>query len=116
MSFRHRSSALSILETFRNKAGISNLQHIVAFLYICENEGLCISELRHISGLSQAGASRSVDFLMRERDGVPPDNAALIRTERAGKLKSLRLTEAGTALRERIDLHIMRSTPIAAGW
>lgn len=71
----------------------------MAFLYICENEGLSVHELAHVARLTDTTASRS----SRSLASPPQALVRLHRHEDYGVMLRLRLTEAGVQLRDRLD-------------
>jgi DNA-binding MarR family transcriptional regulator len=60
---RRRNTILAGVEQFRLIDPRVTVTNIVTFLYVCENEGLSITELAGVAGLSTATASRAVRAL-----------------------------------------------------
>lgn len=103
---RRRNACLAVLERLRVERDTFTLGEAVAFLYVCENEGINIRELAELAGLTQSSASRTVRRLAL---------TSLVRVsgqarDRRGRIISL--TSAGLALRDRIDCLIAAATPI----
>jgi DNA-binding MarR family transcriptional regulator len=113
---RRRSSALDALLAFRGLHPRASLSEFVAFLYVCENEGLSVQELAYVSGMSQTTASRNLRALGPPNSAwsVPPAlglvEAFLRPTD--GRSHILHLTPSGARLRERLDEIIARAQPI----
>src|SRR6478672_2194278 len=115
---RRRNTVLSALETFRLIDPAVTLNSLVVFLYVAENEGLCVTELAQVSGLSKPTASRCVRSLAPpgSRWALPPA-LGLVEVCREGpstNSKTLRLTVAGRALCARLERHIAEQRPIHA--
>ncbi len=119
-SERRRDSLLAGLELFRAASPAPlGLTHFLTFLYVCENEGLSITELAAIAGLSTATASRSIRGLAPKGalSSLPP-YAGLVEVLSFGpqaNSKTLVLSEQGRELRADLDDIIRRSVPIRAG-
>ena len=62
---RQRDCLLEALTAFRALSPRVSVNEIVAFLYVCENEGLSVQELAYVAGLTQSTASRSLRSLGR---------------------------------------------------
>ena len=60
---RQRDCVLEALTAFRAMNPRVSVNEIVAFLYVCENEGLSVQELAYVSGMSQSAASRNLRAL-----------------------------------------------------
>lgn len=92
---------MAAVERFRaTHSNVSSL-HVMAFLYVCENEGLNVSELAHVCTMSRPTASRIVRAL-----ASPERRQGLIEcrrnpADRKGRL--LFLTEKGLRLRAELD-------------
>lgn len=111
---RRRNAVLEALELFRAGDGAARLSTIVAFLYLCENEGLCISELAAAAGMTLATASRAARSLAGSgAPGALSPAMGLAELRREGKVHALYLTPAGQALRDRLDATIVQATTIA---
>lgn len=105
---------LAGLELFRALGGPARLPTLIAYLYVCENEGLCVSELAAVAGLSLAGASRAARDLTETTKGEGGEGRpALARFVRSGTIKALYLTASGRSLRDGIDHHLRRAATIS---
>lgn len=111
---RRRNALLEALELFRVEDPGVRLSTVIAFLYLCENEGFCVSELAAVSGMTLATASRAARSLAAPdapRSLPPALGLAEIRT--AGKVHALILSPTGRALRDRLDQTIVQATTIS---
>lgn len=114
---RRRNTVLEAMERFRRLNEDLNISAVLAFLYICENEGLNMCELAQVCRIAEATASRVARRLASPTTpGALPPGAGLVelRTnpfDQRGKL--LFLTPAGIALRDSIDGLIQEAVPIA---
>ncbi len=116
---RERDSLLAALEAFRRLHVHRSVTTVILFLYVCENEGLNVSELAQITGIQVAGAARLVKMLAGE---IPeehvPDEAILFSLKTSSRDKRLRfvyLSRQGQALRDELDRLIARAVPIRPG-
>ena len=106
-SVRRRDTVLATLEIFRGlDVGITT-NNIVTFLYLCENEGISVTELAALAGLNPATASRSIRSLAAPgaRWSLAP-HLGLIEVLGYGvsrNSKTLRLTPLGAEIRDRIS-------------
>jgi DNA-binding MarR family transcriptional regulator len=88
----------------------------MAFLYVCENEGLTVQDLAVVGRLTQSTASRCLRAL------GPPDSEwslqpalGLVRAylhPNDGRSHVIQLTERGLDMRERLDGLIRQAAPI----
>lgn len=115
-AIRRRDTILAGLEAFRGVDPGITVTGIVTFLYVCENEGISMTELASIAGLRTATASRAVRAL-----GVPgargslPPALGLVDVRNFGphlNSKTLFLTDSGQALKERLNGLIRSAVPI----
>ena len=113
---RRRNSMLAALEIFREIDPGLTLNNIVVFLYVAENEGLNISELAAVAGLSTPTASRSARSLAPEGDRLAlPPYLGLIRwcgDGPARSIRTLRLSPEGEDLRDQLERRIADAVPI----
>ncbi|HLZ74086.1 hypothetical protein [Phenylobacterium sp.] len=86
--------------------------HIMAFLYVCENEGLNVQELTDISGMSQSSASRCLRELGMLETDSPRSLLRAHANPRDGRSYVIRLTPCGRQLRDRLDAVIRKAEPI----
>ena len=112
---RRRNAVLEALEAFRRLEPAVNLTHVLAFNYVAENEGLSISELACLLGMTRATGSRTARSLL-DRDGdeaMAPYLGLVTISSTSGELsKSISLTASGRQMRERIDALIAEGTRI----
>lgn len=115
---RKRNTILAALECFRDISPTVVLSDLVVFLYVCENEGLNVTELAHLARMTEASASR------RARAMGPPDMPYTLAPSMDliggfqgvdGRERLMYLTEKGVALRARLDDIIARAQPISTG-
>ncbi len=108
------------LERMRDRGIDLNISQVTAFLYVCENEGLNLSELASVMSVTNQVASYTVRGLLgpdQPRSIEPAAN--LIRTAVSdcdGRALALSLTPRGAELRDELDvvIHARRSlTPEA---
>lgn len=92
------------MEMIRQVVADANSTQILAFLYICENEGLNVSELTQLLQTTNATASRTASSLENGvRDAGGPGLVVSAPGERHAHSRVLRLSPRGRALRDRID-------------
>lgn len=107
---RRRDSLLEALELLRAAEPAISLTHTLAFLYICENEGLNVSELAAVCRMTIATASRTARALTAPGapDSLRPAAGWVESrpnpTDSKGRV--LFLTEQGAQLRDQLDLII----------
>src|SRR5262245_46689200 len=115
---RKRNACLAILEQMRGIAADVSLTDTICFLYICENQGINVSELAQLSGLTQSSASRAARRLATANTvaALPPalGLVELRRQETDGRGRVLSLTPAGERLRETVEALIAAADPIQA--
>jgi DNA-binding MarR family transcriptional regulator len=115
---RRRNAVLQAIELLRRLDPAINLSQVRAFLYICENEGLSVSELAELLAMTRATGSRVVHSIARDAPGDAGSAVGLVGlspSERGEPLKSIRLTAAGRHMRDRLDAIIAQADPIAPG-
>ncbi|MBF0665145.1 MAG: MarR family transcriptional regulator [Brevundimonas sp.] len=111
---RRRNALLEALELFRDADPNTRLSTVLAFLYLCENEGFCVSELAAAAGMTLATASRAARSLTApDAPGALPPALGLAELRPIGKVRALHLTAAGRALRDRLDRTFVHATTIA---
>jgi DNA-binding MarR family transcriptional regulator len=94
-----------------------SLNEVLAFLHVCEDEGLTVQELAEVAQLTQSTASRSLRALGPA--GSEWAQAPALGLVEAflnpydGRSHVILLTDRGRALRERLDA-VLRAGPIAA--
>ena len=114
---RTRNAVLQALLAFRELDPRVSVNEAVAFLYVCENEGLTVQELAQVARFTQSTASRSLRALGpagSEWSQAPA--LGLVEAfinPRDGRSHVIRLSETGRALRERLDIIIRQAAPIA---
>jgi DNA-binding MarR family transcriptional regulator len=113
---RDRDSLLAALELFRGIEVPRSLTTLILFLYVCENEGLNVSELALAGGIQVAGAARLVKTLagLVPEEPVAPEAVLfeLKSTPRDRRLRFIHLSPRGRALRDQLETLIARATPI----
>jgi DNA-binding MarR family transcriptional regulator len=113
---RRRNALLEAIEVFRDRSLDVCVNEVVAFLYVCENEGVGVNELARICRLSNPTASRSVRGLAGgEAAGGLSSSMGLVwyaRDPNDGRGKLIFLTEAGRRLRDELDEIIDEGVPI----
>jgi len=106
-SRRRRSSVLQAIETLRRLQPQLNLMHLVTYLYICENEGLNVSELAQVCRTTRATASRNARGLAeRSASGALAPYAGWVEARQNpsdAHGRQLFLTRAGRNLRDELD-------------
>ncbi|MBS0295655.1 MAG: winged helix-turn-helix transcriptional regulator [Proteobacteria bacterium] len=116
---RRRNTVLEAIERFRRLDRELTVTSLLAFLYICENEGLSVSDVADLCGLGRTTASRACRALGEPAYGLslPPSLGLVTFHENPhdGRGKLLFLTERGRVLEAEIDAAIARAVPIAAG-
>ncbi len=115
---RERNTLLGAVEKFRGLGLPESLNTMVLFLYVCENEGLNMSELAFVSRLHVATAARLARTIAGEDSDEtgPAAEAQRLFEFRAAphdkRLKFVFLTEAGRALRDELEGLISAAVPI----
>jgi DNA-binding MarR family transcriptional regulator len=113
---RRRNSFLEAAETMRQLDLPSGLNSIVLYLYVCENEGLTMSELASVSGMVFATAARLTRTLAgcAVENPAPPESALLeLRASRSDRRVShVFLTPLGRRVRDDLEQVIARASPI----
>jgi DNA-binding MarR family transcriptional regulator len=115
---RRRDTILQALEIFRARNQGLTLTHLVVLLYVAENEGVTLSELAGVVGLSLATTSRAARALTsaEETDSLAPYAGLLhVRPNPANSNgRVVRLSIHGQALIAKFDALIGAPVPIRA--
>ncbi|HYC04559.1 MAG TPA: hypothetical protein VED40_14790 [Azospirillaceae bacterium] len=109
---RRRSTPLEILEIFRRLDPDVAIKDVCAFLYVCENEGISVGELAFLLGTSRSTATRTVAYLS-EAQGKRPALLDLRAWPQDWRVKIVRLTDQGRALRDRVNGVVAEARPAA---
>jgi DNA-binding MarR family transcriptional regulator len=115
---RRRNSVLEALERCRSACdGAVSITHVLAFLYVCENEGLMVAELASVLRVTRATASRTARALASREtaDSLPPYLGLVeVRSGEADqRVRALHVSAKGAELRDRIDEAIRKRRTIA---
>ncbi len=114
---RRRNSFLQLLETFRELHPGLVVADLIAFLYICENEGLNITELAQLGRFTGATASRRARALAGPNAPSPrPPSLDLVEIFEGGddaRARQIFLTAKGRAMRDAIAEMIGAAIPLA---
>jgi DNA-binding MarR family transcriptional regulator len=99
---------LALIEAMRLSSRDVSLPGVVLFLHVCERDGIAIKDLVYLSGYSESLVSRAVDRLRGVNDGgkLTDLGGALVTVTRHpgdGRRRLVYLTEAGRALKERVE-------------
>ena len=112
---RRRDALLEGLELFRDLHPGVTLGNMIAFLYVCENEGLTILDLSQVSGFYLATASRTIRaFSEPGAEGAMPPALGLVTLTQTDFGKAIRLTAAGRRFRDQLEQVIAGAAPITA--
>jgi DNA-binding MarR family transcriptional regulator len=113
---RRRNSCLQVLEEVRSLSAAATLKDVVAFLYVCENEGINLRELAQICGFTDSTASRTAGSLAAAgAPGALPPALGLIelrKDPRDDRSRTLHLTQRGRRLRDQVELLIAEARPV----
>jgi DNA-binding MarR family transcriptional regulator len=113
---RRRDTILAAIEAFREENLPRSLTGLMLFLYICENEGLTVSELAHVAHVHVAMAARIVKTMAGQTHETPLSPERVIFELRGSpedkRLKLIHLTPRGRAIRDRLDRLIAEAAPI----
>ena len=116
LSPRRRDTILSAIEAFREESLPRSLTGLMLFLYICENEGLTVSELAHVARVHVAMAARIVKTMAGEAHETPLAPERVIFELRSSpqdkRLKLIHLSERGRQIRARLEDLIKDAVPI----
>ena len=113
---RRRNSCLQVLEELRTLSPAVTLKDVVAFLYVCENEGLNVRELAQVCGFTDSTASRTARSLVPAgAAGALPPALGLIELRvdpRDDRSRTLHLTERGRRMRDLAEQLIAEARPV----
>ncbi|MDB5422673.1 MAG: regulatory protein MarR [Phenylobacterium sp.] len=113
---RARNTVLAALHLFKALDPRVSVNETIAFLYVCENEGLTVQDLAVVGRLTQSTASRSLRALgPADSEWSLQPALGLVRAylhPNDGRSHVIQLTERGQDLRERIDALIRQAEPI----
>jgi DNA-binding MarR family transcriptional regulator len=113
---RPRNTVLAALHLFKALDPRVSVNELMAFLYVCENEGLTVQELALVGRLTQSTASRSLRALgPADSEWSLQPALGLVRAylhPNDGRSHVIQLTERGVDLRDRIDALIRQAEPI----
>lgn len=99
-------AVLEALETFRDLDALVSLNSIVAFLTLCDREGVSMKELAFLTRMSEATASRAIRTL--EAPTAPTALAPglglveILRSAADGRSRLVHLTARGREIKERL--------------
>ncbi|HWE45527.1 MAG TPA: hypothetical protein VG407_05815 [Caulobacteraceae bacterium] len=113
---RRRNTILAALELFRGEDLPRSLSSLLLLLYVCENEGLTVSELAQVTHTSVAMTARVVKMLAGEAPETPlaPDRCIFVLKDSPfdRRLKLVHLSLRGRMLCDRFEALIAEATPI----
>lgn len=113
---RRRNSVLETMERLRALGDGMTFNAMLVFMYICENEGINVSELAQVCRMTEATASRSARALTAPNaQGALPPSLGLVELRQDpfdGRGRLLFLTNAGRKLRDAIDESIATAVTI----
>jgi DNA-binding MarR family transcriptional regulator len=114
---RRRDTVLEALERFRRLGSPRAFVSFILFLYVCENEGLTVTELSRVAGATLATTARIVRILSgNEPLEKIPDDCLLFElrlSHNDRRVSFIHLTAQGVDLRNEIDCLIRAATLIA---
>lgn len=114
---RRRNSMLQALELFRAMDPGLVITDLVVFLYACENEGLNVKELAHVTRLTEATASRRARALGEpDAPGAMSPAVGLLEAFQGddGRARLIYLTEKGRRVRDQLQQIINAADPITS--
>jgi DNA-binding MarR family transcriptional regulator len=115
---RERNTVLAALELFRSLDLPRTQTSMLLFLYVCENEGLNVTELAEVSRMQVAGAARVTRALAGglEDEPAPPQSVLFeLRTDsKDRRLRFVHLSDRGREVRDQLEALIERGAPIVA--
>lgn len=115
---RRRNTILAALELFRGLGIPRGFNAMLTFLYVCENEGLTVTELAQVTRMSVASAARLTRIVAGSDPLEPaPAEAVLLELRPSTKDKrvsNVHLTERGREVRNQLERIIRDAAPICA--
>ncbi len=115
---RRRSTILESLEIFRRLGVPRGFNSMVIYLYVCENEGLTVTELAQVAKMSVASAARLTRIIAGTDPLEPaPPEAVLLELRSSTKDKrvsNVHLTKRGREVRDELEQIIRAAAPIQA--
>lgn len=104
----HCARLLALIESVQLASRDISLPGVVLFLHICEHDGISIKDLVYLSGYGESLVSRAIDRLRGFGDAqrLSEFGGALVTVTRHpedGRRRMVFLTEAGRALKARIE-------------
>jgi DNA-binding MarR family transcriptional regulator len=120
---RERNTVLAALELFRATGASRVFYTMLLFLYVCENEGLTVSELAYVARMHVTTTARLVKAMAGEGRAQDADadgggdgfEAPLLEVRASAddhRLKFIHLSAAGRALRGHVGALIRAAVPI----
>jgi len=113
---RRRNTVLETMERLRALGEGMTFNAMLVFMYICENEGINVSELAQVCRMTEATASRSARALTSPNTaGALPPSLGLVELRQDpfdGRGRLLFLTAAGRKLRDAVDESIRAAVTI----
>ena len=113
---RPRNTVLAAMHLFKTLDPRVSVNEIMAFLYVCENEGLTVQDLAVVGHLTQSTASRSLRALgPADSEWSLEPALGLVRAylhPSDARSHVIQLTELGLDMRERLDGLIRQAEPI----
>ena len=113
---RPRNTLLASLHLFKALDPRVSVNEVMAFLYVCENEGLTVQDLAVVGRLTQSTASRSLRALgPADSEWSLQPALGLVRAylhPNDGRSHVIQLTERGLDMRERLDGLVRQAEPI----
>jgi DNA-binding MarR family transcriptional regulator len=111
-----QNSLFAALDAMRASFPSLTLRQSIAFLYVCENEGLSLRELAYISRMHDQTVSRGVrSMALGGPDRTWPPLLRLQKHPSDGRLLLIFLSEAGATLKEAVNRAIAERSPIRLG-
>ncbi|MCR5878381.1 MarR family winged helix-turn-helix transcriptional regulator [Phenylobacterium sp. J367] len=113
---RSRNALLQAIHLFKALDPRVSVNELIAFLYVCENEGLTVQELAEVAKLTQSTASRSLRALgPAGSDWAQAPALGLVEAflnPHDARSHVIHLTPRGRELRDHLDGVIRQATTI----